>query len=256
MKKYYHIFLNEIAKMMTYRSNFFIRFVIIFLDTVISLFMWHAIYAANHSGQIAGISASQMTLYLLVVNLLTLIFSPNPIYNLSSLIHSGNLTLTIIRPINLLFYSFVQYLGSTFPFLVLYLAIFLHTIIINPMKGIVSLGCIAIIYFMFFLLITWISLCSFWLIQVWPLKPIFSACFYMLGGQLFPLQVLPSSFHWLTYNPFALAGNQMALISMGKLSFRSLLLDVIVAIGWIVILECLIQLEGRRGLKKFEGVGV
>ena len=255
MNKYKHVFLNAIAKSTTYRMNFILKFMTVILDTVISIFMWSAIYKFGHTSNIAGISAYQMIAYLLVVNLLSLIFSPNPIYDLSRQIRSGNLTMEIIRPVNLLYFSFTQYIGTTFPFLIIYLLLFFINLITNPVKIFLSLIAVTMIYIMFFLLITFISLCGFWLIQVWPLRPIFTSCFLLLGGQLFPLQVLPKFLHWTIYNPFALAGNQMALISMGKLSFQEIICDFLISFGWSLALMMLIKIVGRKGLQKFEGVG-
>lgn len=255
MKKYKYVFINAIAKSTTYRANFILKFMTVFLDTIISIFMWSAIYQFNHTNNIAGISASQMIVYLLIVNLLSLIFSPNPIYDLSRQIHSGNLTMEIIKPVNLLGFSFSQYIGTTFPFLLIYLFLLLINLISNPIKASLSILSIVTIYGMFFLLVICISLCGFWLIQVWPLRPIFTSCFLLLGGQLFPLQILPKFMHWIIYNPFALAGNQMALISMEKLSMQGIISDFLISWGWILILITLINIIGRKGLRKFEGVG-
>lgn len=253
--KYIYAFLTSLSKSLTYRANFALKLVTVLFETIISLFMWIAIYKFNNAEELMGISSHQMMVYLLLVNLISLIFAIDPIFELSKLIRNGNLTLSIIRPVNLLYFSFGQYVGKAFPFLLIYLIVLPFSMTTNPIKLIISLLSIVTIYIMFFLLITCISLCSFWLIQVWPLQPIINACFLLLGGKLFPLQLLPSSIRWIVYNPFGLAGNQLALISMGKLSIREILFNFIIAILWILILNKLINFWGRKGLKKFEGVG-
>lgn len=254
--KYIYAFLTSLSKSLTYRANFILKFITVFFETIISLFMWIAIYKFNSSGEIMGISSHQMTIYLLLVNLISLIFSMDPIFELSKLIRDGNLTVSIIRPINLLYFSLSQYVGKAFPFLLIYMIILVFNLISNPIKLLISIISVVTIYIMFFLLITCISLCGFWLIQVWPLRPIINACFLLLGGKLFPLQLLPNSLRWQVYNPFGLAGNQLAMISMGKLSIQDILFNLVIAVIWIFILNKLIVFWGNKGLKKFEGVGV
>lgn len=254
--KYIYAFLTSLSQSITYRANFILKSVTVLFETTISLFMWIAIYKFNNSGEIIGISSHQMIVYLLLVNLTSLIFSINPIFELSRLIRNGNLTVSIIRPINLLYFSLSQYIGRAFPFLFIYSVILILNLITNPIKLLVSIISIVTIYVMFFLLITCIGLCGFWLIQIWPLRPIISACFLLLGGKLFPLQLLPGSLRWLIYNPFGMAGNQLALISMGKLSIQEIFFNFVIAMIWGIILNKLIIFWGNKGLKRFEGVGV
>lgn len=163
-----------------------------------------------------------------------------------------------MRPINYFVQSFWEYLGRAIPYLIVY---GLVTGIISPifhrglLYGVSSLLLMAVTYGMFFLMITAISLCSFWLIQVWPLRPVLSALFLLLGGQAFPLQVLPAAFSWLIYNPFSLAGNQLTLLLLGKLSLDQIAITGGWTMLWTVAVLVLIKLTWHRGIRSYKGVG-
>lgn len=256
--KYWQTFQNALTTTLTYRGNLLLRLLTVGLDIAVASFMWLAVYRFSNQDSVAGIGASQMVIYLAVVNVLALIFSASPIFTLSALIRNGNLSVMLLRPINYFRQSFWTYAGQATPYLVIYgLAIAL----ISPVfrhgwrMGLSSLVLIILTYVMFFLLISVISLISFWLVQVWPLRPVLNALFLLLGGQAFPLQILPASWHWLTVNPFALAGNQLTLLLLGKLSAHQLTLDIGMATLWLVLALVLIKVLWRRGIQTYEGVG-
>ncbi|WP_125579657.1 ABC-2 family transporter protein [Levilactobacillus cerevisiae] len=256
--KYWQTYQNAVTTTFAYRGNLVLHLLTVGLNILMACFMWLAVYRFSGSDNIAGIGANQMIVYLIVVNVLALIFSANPIFTLSSLIRSGNLSVMLLRPINYFRQSFWTYLGQATPYLVVYgLAIGLVSPIFHQgwVYVLGSLLLLGVTYGMYFLLISLISLTSFWLIQVWPLRPVLSALFLLLGGQAFPLQILPHAWQWLTLNPFALAGNQLTLLLLGKLSQSQLWLATGTAVGWLLLAAVLLKIVWRRGIRSFEGVG-
>lgn len=256
--KYWQTYQNALTETLTYRGNLFLRLLTVSIDILVAAAMWLAVYRFSSQSTIAGIAPTQMLTYLMVVNVLALIFSASPIFTLSQLVRSGNLSVMLLRPINYTTQSFWQYLGQATPFLVIY---GLGMAFVSPIfhRGwqiaLLSLGFLGLTYIMFFLLVSVVSLCSFWLVQTWPLRPVLNALFLLLGGQSFPLQVLPTHWQWLTHTPFALAGNQLTLLLLGKLSSTTLLTDCGWSSVWLAICGLSFRFIWRRGLRSFEGVG-
>ena len=256
--KYWLTCQNALMATLAYRGNLVLHLLTTAVNVMVTIFMWLAVYNFSGRSDIAGIQPNQMVIYLIVVNVLALIFSAEPIFKFSGLVRSGNLSVVLMRPINYFIQSFWDYLGRGLPFLVIY---GLATGFISPVfrRGLLyalsSLLLMVLTYGMFFLMITTISLCSFWLVQVWPLRPVLSALFLLLGGQAFPLQVLPPAFAWLIYNPFSLAGNQLTLLLLGKLSLNQILLAGGWALGWAVVALGILKIVWPRGIRSYEGVG-
>ncbi|WP_203641899.1 ABC-2 family transporter protein [Levilactobacillus andaensis] len=256
--KYWVTCQNALLTTLAYRGNLLLHLLTTTINVLVTIFMWLAVYNFSGRSDIAGIQPQQMVLYLIVVNILALIFSADPIFKFSGLVRSGNLSIVLMRPINYFVQSFWDYLGRAIPYLIIY---GLATGIISPvfhrgpLYGLSSLLLMAVTYGMFFLMITAISLCSFWLVQVWPLRPVLSALFLLLGGQAFPLQVLPATFSWLIYNPFSLAGNQLTLLLLGKLSLGQIATTGGWAMLWTIVALVLIKLTWQRGIRSYEGVG-
>ncbi|MFC6261170.1 ABC-2 family transporter protein [Levilactobacillus fujinensis] len=256
--KYWVTCQNALMTTLAYRGNLFLHLLTTAINVLVTIFMWLAVYNFSGRSDIAGIRPNQMVLYLIVVNVLALIFSAEPIFKFSGLVRSGNLSVVLMRPINYFIQSFWDYLGRAIPYLFVY---GLATAIVSPvfhrglLYGLSSFLLMVITYGMFFLLVTAISLCTFWLVQVWPLRPVLSALFLLLGGQAFPLQVLPPAFSWLIYNPFSLAGNQLTLLLLGKLSLRQVATAGSWAMLWTVVTLALLKLTWHRGIRSYEGVG-
>lgn len=256
MKKYLYCFQNGLFSTLIYKGNLLLKLITTALDVAVSVFMWLAVYQFSSSDSIAGITPSQMLNYLVVVNLLALVFSTSLIFKFSALVRSGNLSVILLRPISFALKEFFEYLGSTFPFVLIYMLFFAFAIGIHDLFFLIlSLVLIVSVYIMFFLLVASISLCSFWLIQVWPLRPVITAAFLLLGGQSFPLQVLPNSLQWLIYNPFSLAGNQLTLLVLKRLTYKDVILDIALSCIWSFILIITMKLTWIKGLKSYEGVG-
>lgn len=256
--KYWQTYQNAVTTNLIYRGNLLLRMLTIAINILVTSFMWLAVFRFSSRDTIAGINANQMIIYLIFVNVLSLIFFPAPIFTLSNLIRTGNLSVILLRPINYFTQSFWTYVGQATPYLIIYgLAIGLGSPVMRMgwAYGIGSLLLIGLTFLMYFLLISLISLTSFWLIQVWPLRPVINALFLLLGGQAFPLQILPKTWQWLTLNPFSLAGNQLTLLLLGKLSQPQLWRDSGMALLWLIITTILLKKIWRRGIQSYEGVG-
>lgn len=237
MMKYVVIALNQFYTSLTYKFNFFIGIFNTFLSTLISIFVWNAIY--SHSNQlIGGMTRIEMLFYIIITNIGSIIFSFENVVRYGGLIRSGKLTTMLIRPYSLLKESFAIFIGQRLFFISIYIIIFVLKIINTDN---VKYNSLLFLYFisiliMLNLLINLIGNLGFWLIQVWPLRPLFNAIYMLFGGLYFPLNLLPENIYiTIKYNPFSLIGYQFTKMIQGLLSNEEFLCNLVSTWIWIIV---------------------
>lgn len=262
MKKYVVIFLNQLNIQLSYKFNLITGIISNLISIFLSFFMWKAIYTANGGQVIGGYTENEMLVYIIVVNLLSILFSFEHVVRLGGLIRTGKLSTLLLRPISLLKESFAVFMGQKCIYLVIFAVIYLFSFGSVTTAGDHSLYFIALILFtvliivMFFLLISMISTLGFWLIQMWPIRPVLNALYLILGGLYFPLNLFPNSIYKVVqYNPFSLVGYQYSNALQGKLDMNRLWLSCMICLGWAVLFLIIYNLSLAKGLKKYEGMG-
>lgn len=75
MKKYVVIFLNQLNIQLSYKFNLITGIISNLISIFLSFFMWKAIYAANGGQVIGGYTENEIFVYIIVVNLLSILFS-------------------------------------------------------------------------------------------------------------------------------------------------------------------------------------
>lgn len=264
MKKYLVIFLNQLNIQLSYKFNLITGIISNLISIFLSFFMWRAIYAANDGQVIGGYTEKQMLVYIVVVNLLSILFSFEHVVRLGGLIRSGKLTTLLLRPISLLKESFAVFMGQKFIYLAIFIVIYMFSLGSISIEGynydflyfmaLIIFALLAMV--MFFLMISAISTLGFWLIQMWPTRPVLNALYLILGGLYFPLNLLPNSIYvWVQYNPFSLVGYQFSNALQGKLEMNTLLLSCVICLGWALLFFLIYQFNLVKGLKKYEGMG-
>ena len=223
-----------------------------------SVFVWRTLY--NHGNTLANYNIDRITVYFIITNLLAVLFSFDPIYRLGKLIHTGKLNQLLIRPVHLLYEHFAFYLGRkslslfiVFPVLVGFMIVSKSFSIENLL--IISGYCIACLV-MFFLMVMCISTLSFWVVEIWPLRPVLSAIYMLLGGLFFPLDSLPLAvFKIIKYNPFSLIGHSLTSIVLGNNTSVEILVMFGVVIMYSLLFSVMYNLLIKMGLKHYEGGG-
>ncbi|WP_395386975.1 ABC transporter permease [Pediococcus parvulus] len=245
---------------LSYRGNFVIALVTKGMQLALSSFMWIAIYHYGANESIRGFTVAQMLVYLGVINLLSLVFDFSPIFRLGNLIHNGQLTTYLIRPINIFIQGLFQYIGNEAFYIFAFLCIsfyFVKSEYSSWASIILIFIFIVCTYLMFYTCISCIALTSFWLVQVWPLRPVLTALFLLLGGQYFPLKVLPLElYNVVRWSPFSLAGNTLSTILLGHVDGVRILENILVSLGWLLFFMIVYKFGWKCGLNKYMGVGI
>lgn len=259
MKSYLSIFLNNLSVTLTYKLNLLTGIFSNLISVIISFFVWKSIFAFQpEHATIGGYTESKMLLYIVTVNLLSIIFSSEHIVRLGGLVRTGKLTTWLLRPVNLLGESFATFLGQK----VIYIASFsfLYFFFVRENHYLCSrlllLADTMVAFVMFFLLISVISTLGFWMIQMWPIRPIMNAAYLLLGGLYFPLNLLPESiFQFAQYTPFAMVGYQLSNALQGTLNNQAVTINTLICFCYGLLFWMLYRLLFHKGLAKFEGMG-
>ncbi|WP_236160943.1 ABC-2 family transporter protein [Lactobacillus delbrueckii] len=247
MKRYLPVYYLGLKNSLIYRANMIMKLVLQLASLLVTVLMWKFILTESGSFQ-------QMARYLLVTNLISLIFTTGPVFQFADMVESGNLSLYVTRPLSLYWYLFNYNLGLQTPLLLLYLILLLFLL---KSAGPVLLLLIYLFLssLMFFSLMMVLAMLSFWLINMWPLRSGINAVYLLLGGLYFPLNLLGPVYQYLKYNPFSLVTDFPARLLTGTTDWRDFFANCLAVCCWLFLSVLLGKTLFKKGIKTFEGVG-
>lgn len=257
IKSYYRVLLNTLAVSLAYRWNVLAGIVTQLVQLLTAIFVWQHIYKGQ--SMVQGYSLEGMTTYLLLTSLLGVTFSSAHIFRLSSLVRKGTLSAFLVRPYSFSGDSLAVFIGSkTMEILItgtiaiaLGLSGVIHFGSIAPMAALLVISN----FLLLFLFGSVIGTLSFWLVQMWPMKPLYNSLMALLGGALFPLDLFPEGVRRvLELTPFSLFGFVNARVLQGGLSSDQILRYLLVSMGWSIVCFALYTFLWKLGLKRYEGV--
>lgn len=258
MKKYLVILFNQIKVQMSYKFSFLTGLIAQIISILISIFMWNAIFLSSDASMIGGYTRSQMIFYILLTHLSSLLYSTSSVVRLGGLIRTGRLTMMLLRPHTILGESLATFTGERFFYIVLYIFLFLFISVLgfSPVYIALLILFTVVNYFMFFMFLSVISTLGFWLIQMWPLRPLLNALFLLGGGLYFPLDLLPEPlFMILEKSPFALVAFNYSKALQGMVSVNELCINTVISCAWLLLFSVLYSILFSKGLKRYEGMG-
>ncbi|WP_155286785.1 ABC transporter permease [Lacticaseibacillus zhaodongensis] len=253
--KYLLIGVNSFSSRLAYRSNEITKLATNIARMLVSIWMWRFLY--NNQSSIGGYSIENMTKYLIITNLAAIIFSTSPIFRLSSQIRTGALNNLLYRPISIFGEGLATFLGGQIIYIIVLLVFLVAQLISkSPFQMLLLVVYMLACVMMFFTFMMLLGSLSFWLINVWPLRSAVNAAYLLLGGLYFPLSFLGSKYTFLlSLNPFSLVSDVPARLLLGQ-SGESITTYLAVVVGWIIVFILLYRVVIRKGIARFEGVGV
>lgn len=259
MKKYIKIFFNQVFVQLTYKVNFITGLVSNVLSGLVAFFTWNAIYDSFSNHNIGNLSKGQMLVYIAITNISVIIFSTTEVVRLGYFVRNGKLTVHLLRPYSFLMYSLFEYIGSKVIYLIVYGGVLLISFLYNPNIEYTFFQILFLItnIIMFFMFISLVGVLGFWLIQMWPLRPIMTALYMLFAGLLFPIHLLPNFiFDILSKTPFALVGYHFTLALQNYYTVQQLKYYILLSCLWTVFFYLMYKISFKVGLKKYEGMGV
>lgn len=263
--KYRHAFLLGLQSNIVYRWNFLIRAAFSFFQLVIVFILWGAVFAG--SGTIGGFDlAATITYFVVLIVLQFFIGAFNEDYLISEEIRNGLINQFLLKPVNYFLYRFSIYASARLvtglliliPVVVTYPLLYKHLTLPHEWwrfaLAVPALFMSALIQFG---IAYCFGLLSFWFLEIQGFVILSMAVESMLGGQIFPLDLLPN---WLFNASAGLPYFYQMYFPVALLTGRISGLDTVLSMMaiqafWVVVILLTCQVLWRRGLRLHTAVG-
>lgn len=265
MAKYRHVFLIGLQSSLVYRWNFALRAVFSLVHLVFVFVLWGAAY--HGQTQIGGFDLSQTLTYFVCMLLLQFFIGAfNEDYQISEEIRNGLINQFLLKPINYFGYRFTLFIGARFisGLLVLIpvaltLPLFADHLVFPHELWRFGLGLPAAFFaaIIQFTIAYCFGLLTFWFLEIQSFIILSLAIETMLGGQMFPLDLMPAWFlqfsrclpyYYQMYFPAAILTGRIGspVEALQGLAFQA---------AWVLILFAIARLLWVRGLRRHTAVG-
>ena len=265
LNKYRSVFSVGLQSNLVYRMNFAIRGFFSFFHLIVVFILWGAAYSG--SAHIGGFDFSQtFTYFVALIIVQFMIGAFNEDYQISEEIRNGMINQFLLKPVNYFAYRFSIYLSAR---LVTGLLIILPVIVTYPLLrpyltlptelwrlaiGIPALIMSALIQFG---IAYCFGLLSFWFLEIQGFVVLSMAFESMLGGQIFPLDLLPGwlftassalPYYYQMYFPVA--------IFTGRINDPAVAIAMLqIQLFWVVVILTIGRVLWHRGLRLHTAVG-
>lgn len=234
-------------------------------EVLVLILMWSAIYSGG-AGVIKGFTQNEMITYILIGNIFSVAvrnFLPGFV---SRDINEGRLSMFLVKPISYLKYIFFHELGRSLLATVvsivsqvIVVVFFLDKVILNTdIRYILLIISMVFLAFIIELLIGFlIGTISFWTDEVDGIESSITRVKKFFSGGYFPLSLLPATLGTLSiYLPFAYSFFMPAQLYLKNIDLHQALQGLFVEVVWIIILSIVLSIVWKRGLKRYEAVGM
>lgn len=261
MRKYFKVFSITLQEALAYRLNFVmwrLRQIFVFL---IPYYIWLSVLGSG--GTIYGYQFAGVITYLFGTTILRSLVMGSRSVELGWIINSGNLSLYLLKPINLFKYWFTRDLADklynlsfiAFEIPLLYFIfrppIFLQTNILTLLLAVCSTLLAIMIYFFLNLLFGCIG---FWSKDIWAPRFMLMVILEFTTGAMFPLDMLGAGFQKILYlTPFPYLLFVPLKIYLG--SDAQALLHIATAFVWMIILYLVLKFTWKKGIYEYEAEG-
>lgn len=264
MKKFFTIIKAFWQRSLTYRFTILAYRIGEVGETLALILMWSAIY--NSQKIIGGLTLAEMITYILIGNFFNAIIRNFLSDIVARDIKEGRLSMFLVKPMRYFDYILIREIGrvsfvsmmSIFS-VALVIVFFANIFIWNFDIAYFSvIAMMIILAFINELLIAYlIGLIAFWTDEVDGIYSTIGKIQKFFSGGYFPINLLPLIFVQVSFVlPFAYSFFVPAQLYLKKLDLSVGLKGLLIQIIWIIALYGIIGIVWKRGLKKYEGVGI
>jgi ABC-2 type transport system permease protein len=262
--KYRQAFLIGLQSNIVYRWNFAVRGCFSLFQLAVVFILWGAAYAG--SSAIGGFGLGQtLTYFTLLILLQFFIGAFNEDYQISDEIRNGLINQFLLKPIDYFLYRMslfgaARLVSGTLVLLPLALAMpFFGRWMTFPHEGwrlALGLPAVGLSALIQFTIAYCFGLLTFWLLEIQGLVLLSLAVESVLGGQMFPLDLLPPRlFHAAQYLPFYYQMYFPAAILTGRIGQALALRGICMQVFWAAALVAGSRILWARGLRRHTAVG-
>lgn len=266
MRKYLHVINVGIQNTLVYRVNFLFRATFGLIPLIATIYLWRAIFNSKEGTHVAGYTLASMISYYLIVTIvdaLTAVAEDD--WQIAADIREGTISQFILKPIDFLWYRLCLFFAGR----MIYTAVaivpvglfifFMRKYLVAPPEPalfacfLISLVMTALLQF--FLAYT-MALLAFWVLEVSTFIFILYAIEYLVGGHLFPLDILPPAIaNVLSYTPFPYQLFFPVSVYLGQTTGDALVRGLLIQATWTVLAYCLARFVWGRGIRKYSAFG-
>ena len=262
--KYRHVFNVGLQSNIVYRWNFAIRAAFSLVHIAFVFILWRAAYLGHDT--IGGFSLDQTLTYF--ISLLVLQFfigAFNEDYQISEEIRNGLINQFLLKPINYFAYRFTIFVSAR---LVSGLLALIPIILALPLLGehltfpaeswriLIGIPAIFMSALIQFSIAYIFGMLTFWFLEIQSFVILSMAIESVLGGQIFPLDLLPESiFRISQFLPYYYQMYYPAAILTGRIGQAAAIEGLFVQAFWVIVLLGIGQLLWTRGLRRHTAVG-
>lgn len=261
LKTYILFFQNALSQEFSYRLNFVVGRLRLFVLFFSLVWLWLAVFSNRTAG---GYDTAHIFSYLIVVNLLFDVVVQNQQERIADDIVEGRVNSYLTRPVNYFFAMASASLAMRFlvlcavPFLWIFYRLFFHQYELVFSITALPVFCVsAFLSVCIALLCDFLNGCSaFWFHRAYGPRWLFViVCLFSTGVHL-PLTLLPKMLQtFLFLTPFPAMIFLPASLLVGTSPF-SVPQTIGIQMFWVVSLSCLAALVWRRGIKRYEAAGI
>jgi len=264
MKKYLTLLHVSFLDSIVYRADFFLWGISTLIDTIIFLFLWITIYGQQQI--IGGFNLAQTVTYLIGVGIISDFISVYVGQRIEKDVQNGGLNTYLIKPISypiaLLFSSIANKPINIVIRLLVYICVafffrdkFILTL--DPLVWVTFLFSFVMAFIINFLINFSFGCISFWTTTSRGMFGILYTITAVFSGGYAPLTFFPQWFQAIaSFTPFSYTRYFPMLIYLKQLSNAEIIKGIAIQIGWIVALLLVARFLWRRGVRRYEGVGI
>lgn len=262
-QKYWTVIAMSWSNGFAYPVSFWMWRVRQIMSIVIAISLWESIFRST--SQVFGYNQSQMLTYIFVSNIVGFLVLSSRTIEVPNIIHNGDLSLYLIRPVQFFVYWFSRDLAdkfqnvifATFELIALFF-IFHPTLTVPTHLSTVLITALAVFggLTMYYFINMIFGFLAFWSPDVWAPRFLFFIIMFLVSGSTFPLDIYPSAIvKVLSFSPFPYLVFFPSKIWLEQVSSGQILHGFVAMIGWIIVLGVFASWLWKKGVHGYSSDG-
>ena len=257
----------EAKKRLSYRADFWLQaFVVFAVEAMLAWFVWQAVYVESGRERIAGLDFHGAVLYQLTAILTTKLVRGSEFSDqVSDDVYTGGYTRYLLYPVPYFGFKYAAQVGAQTPNALQFvvfgaaapLLVTSATTSVTPagvLMAVPSLLAANVLYYVMSLALQGVA---FWADNVWSLMVAQRLLSGVLGGAMFPLDVLPDGARRVfDLLPFRYLFSDPIETILGRRDVLAWAAGLGIAGAWIAVFAALGAAVFRRGRRAYSGVGI
>lgn len=263
LKKYWSVITITWANGFAYPASFWMWRLRQVIQIVIAISLWESIFSSTTSA--FGYDKTHMFTYIFVANIINYVVLSSRTIGIVDVIHSGDLSLYLVKPLNFFAYWFSSDLADkcqNILFSVCELAALLF--IYRPDMYLpqhiltVALTILAVLggMVMYFCINMLFGFIGFWSPDAWAPRFLFFMIMFFIAGTYFPLDIFPQAVvKMLWFTPFPYLIFFQTKIWLEQFTLSELMYGFIGLTAWITSLSLLMAYVWKKGVRGYGAEG-